>query len=49
VGELSWGLAARMFRHLELAYNHVNRTDQFHGQQGGDRFGSLMVKLLFMF
>lgn len=42
VGELRAGLALD-FGRFRIAYTHVHRTDEFDGQDGGQRFGSLSV------
>lgn len=49
VGDLSWGFAVRMFRHVEIAYTHIIRTKQFRGQDGNDIFGSITLKGTFCF
>ena len=49
VGDLTWGGALRLFRHLEIAYTHTERTIEFRGQHGDDKFGSITVKGLFCF
>jgi lipid A 3-O-deacylase len=49
VGDFSWGFAVRFFRHIELAYTHTERTNQFHGQKANDRFGSVTAKATFGF
>jgi len=49
VGDLSWGGAIRLFRHVEVAYTHTERTIEFRGQHGDDKFGSITVKGMFCF
>ena len=49
VGDLTWGFAVRMFRHIEMTYTHTERTEQFRGQHGDDIFGSFTIKGTFGF
>ena len=49
VGDLSWGFAVRMFRHIEMAYTRTVRTKEFRGQAGNDIFGSFTIKGTFCF
>jgi hypothetical protein len=49
VADLSWGFAIQVSSHLEVAYVHIDRTKEFHGQDGNDIFGSLDLKLHFDF
>jgi lipid A 3-O-deacylase len=49
VGQVSWGCAVGLGRHIELSYTHINRSQQFFGQQRTDVFGSLNVKIMFRF
>lgn len=49
VGDFSWGFAVQMFRHVEIAYTRIIRTEQFRGQDGDDVLGSLTVKGTFCF
>ena len=49
VGDLSLGLAIRVFRHVELSYMHVVRTCEFVHQPNKDQFGSIMAKVMFSF
>jgi hypothetical protein len=55
VGDLNYGVAMQFplfpisscchrFR-VELAYTHVTRSLEFHGQKGDDYFGSITIKL----
>jgi lipid A 3-O-deacylase len=49
VGDLSWGLALQVFRHVEITYTRVIRTEEFKGQNGDDIFASVNVKAMFCF
>jgi hypothetical protein len=55
VADLSYGLAiqlsplCRFLPQLEASYTHIERTEEFHGQNGNDIFGSLTVKCSFSF
>jgi lipid A 3-O-deacylase len=49
VADVSWGLALQIIPHVELAYTHVIRTEEFHGQNHNDIFGSLTIKGKFCF
>ena len=49
VADLSWGVAMRLFRHVELGYTRVLRTHEFVGQHNSDVFGSLEAKAMFRF
>ena len=49
VGDVSWGFAVQMFRHIAIAYTRIIRTEQFRGQNGNDIFGSLTLKGTFPF
>ncbi len=49
VGDLSWGVAVQIFRHVEITYTRIIRTAQFRGQEGDDIFGSFTVKGKFCF
>ncbi|HUI06398.1 MAG TPA: lipid A deacylase LpxR family protein [Verrucomicrobiae bacterium] len=49
VGDLSWGFAVQMFRHLEVAYTRIIRTEEFRGQDGNDKIGSFTIKGTFCF
>jgi hypothetical protein len=49
VGDVSWGFAVQIFRHVEIAYTRIIRTEQFRGQDGNDIFGSLTLKGTFCF
>jgi hypothetical protein len=47
VGELSWGLAARLTRHFEITYSRVMRTETFVSQRGRDYYGALSFQAVF--
>ena len=49
VDDLIWGAAIQPCRYFEVRYAHVNRSHQFHGQQGNDIFGSLDARFMFSF
>jgi hypothetical protein len=49
VADLSWGFAVQIFRHVEIAYTRVLRTEEFRGQDGNDIFGSITFKGKFCF
>lgn len=49
VADVSWGVALQFFRHVEVTYTHIIRTEEFHGQDGNDIFGSITVKGKFGF
>jgi hypothetical protein len=49
VGDLSLGMAVRLFRHVELSYVRVIRTDEFVHQPNKDTFGSITAKVMFSF
>ena len=49
VDDLTWGVAVEPCRFIELRYAHVNRSRQFHGQQGNDVFGSIDARFMFEF
>lgn len=44
VGDVSWGMALQIFRHVEITYTHIIRTEEFRGQDGNDILGSLTIK-----
>lgn len=44
VADVSWGFALQVIPHVEIAYTHVTRTEEFRGQDGNDIFGSLTIK-----
>jgi lipid A 3-O-deacylase len=46
VFDLSYG-AALQWRYFEIAYTHVNRSDEFQGQKGHDNFGSFSLRFRF--
>ncbi len=47
VANLSWGVAARLWRHFELSWTRVAQTERFVSQQGRHYYGSLTVRALF--
>jgi lipid A 3-O-deacylase len=49
VADVSWGVALQIFRHVEITYTHIIRTEEFRGQDGNDVFGSLTIKGKFCF
>jgi lipid A 3-O-deacylase len=49
VADLSWGVALQFFRHVEITYTRIVRTEQFRGQDGDDIFGSVTIKGKFCF
>lgn len=49
VADVSWGMVLQMFRHVEVAYTHIIRTEEFRGQNRNDIFGSITVKGKFGF
>jgi hypothetical protein len=49
VADLSWGLALELFKHVEISYMWIVRTEEFRGQDGKDVFGSITVKGQFDF
>jgi len=49
VADLSFGLAMRLFRHVELSYMRVIRTCEFVHQPNKDEFGSITAKVMFSF
>ncbi len=49
VADLSWGFAVQIFRHTEITYTRVIRTEEFHGQNREDIFGSVTIKGKFGF
>lgn len=49
VADLSWGVAFQIFRHTEITYTRVIRTEEFHGQNRADIFGSVTIKGKFDF
>jgi lipid A 3-O-deacylase len=49
VGDVSLGFAVQVFRHVEIAYTRIIRTEQFRGQDGNDIFGSFTFKGTFCF
>ena len=49
VADLSFGLSARLFRHVELSYMRVIRTCEFVHQPNRDTFGSITAKVMFSF
>ena len=49
VADISWGVAMRLFRHLEVGYTRIVRTHEFVGQHDPDVFGSLEAKAMFSF
>ena len=44
VADVSWGFALQVIPHVEIAYTHVTRTEEFRGQDDNDIFGSLTIK-----
>jgi lipid A 3-O-deacylase len=55
VADLSYGLSIQVNPHcrfllpFEVSYTHIERTREFHGQNGDDIFGSLTVKCYLSF
>jgi lipid A 3-O-deacylase len=45
VADLIYGAALTLGQHVELSWTRVERTKEFKGQHGHDRFGSFMAKL----
>jgi lipid A 3-O-deacylase len=43
VADFVYGAAFNLSRYLEIGYTYTIRTDEFVGQRGNDRFGSVMV------
>jgi lipid A 3-O-deacylase len=46
VGDLEAGIAIT-FGDVRLAYTHVYRTEEFHGQEDADLFGTLNLTIRF--
>lgn len=42
-------MAVQVFRHVEITYTHIIRTEEFRGQDGNDIFGSVTIKGKFGF
>ncbi len=49
VGDVSFGLALQFWRHIEITYDHIIRTEEFKHQFKNDIFGSLALKAKFGF
>ena len=49
VADLDFGAAVRLFRHVEVSYTRVLRTQEFAGQDHTDVFGSITAKAMFTF
>jgi len=49
VDDMTLGIAVQPCRYFEIRYSHINRSRQFHGQQGNDVFGSIDVRFMFEF
>ena len=49
VNDLSWGIACQPCRHLEISYEQITRSREFHDQNGKDVFGSIDMKFMFSF
>ncbi|HSY18703.1 MAG TPA: lipid A deacylase LpxR family protein [Candidatus Acidoferrales bacterium] len=49
VDDMTLGVAFQPCRYFEIRYAHINRSRQFHGQQGNDVFGSIDIRWMFSF
>ncbi|HTS19040.1 MAG TPA: lipid A deacylase LpxR family protein [Verrucomicrobiae bacterium] len=49
VADVTWGVALQVFRHVEVTYAHIIRTEEFKGQDGNDILGSITIKGKFCF
>jgi len=45
VADLVYGAALTFGQHFEMSWTRVERTEEFDGQRGNDRFGSIMAKV----
>jgi hypothetical protein len=43
VADFVYGAAFNITRHVEIGYTLTTRTDEFVGQRGNDRFGSVLL------